>query len=544
MADEAKKGPRATADKRPITLAPTPKVPADDAKPSDRPSDAKQTVDLNPSNPFSPLQPVAPFFPKEMQQARVRDYPTGFNLGFRPRQFELISFTMLETLANSLGVLRAIIETRKDQILRLPWEIRLVDKPEVADPRIDFLKKFFKKPDKQHHWHTWVRMVLEDLFVGDCPALLMRPSQLGVPYAVDVVDGTTITPLIDDFGRRPEPPFVAYQQILKGFPAVDMTSDQLIYAPMHVRPKHRPYGQSPVEQIYLEILQAIRREVYQLDYYNEGTIPDLMVTVPDTWSPAQVAEFQAAFDALMTGNMHLRSKVRFMPGGSKPFELKGAALKTEYDEWLVRIICFAFSIPPSPFIKQLNRATAETAQEVALEEGLLPLQAWFRDDIMNVIIQEHFGWEDIEFAFIAEEELDQLKEAQILKILVEGGMLTPDEARERLGEDAKGADELIIVTAGGVQPLKEGIEAGRALAERTIDPPAAGEPGGPPIPVVAPGKAGGAPPGKAPATPAAPKAAKGLETGDLSKKNSRRGGPIILRKALKQTRLSQHWKGY
>jgi hypothetical protein len=40
------------------------------------------------------------------------------------------------------------------------------------------------------------------------------------------------------------------------------------------------------------------------------------------------------------------------------------------------VICFAFSLPPTAFTKQVNRATAETAQEAALEEGLAPLMFW------------------------------------------------------------------------------------------------------------------------------------------------------------------------
>jgi hypothetical protein len=31
-----------------------------------------------------------------------------------------------------------------------------------------------------------------------------------------------------------------------------------------------------------------------------------------------------------------------------------------YDEWLARVICYAFSVPASAFISQVNRATSET----------------------------------------------------------------------------------------------------------------------------------------------------------------------------------------
>jgi hypothetical protein len=46
--------------------------------------------------------------------------------------------------------------------------------------------------------------------------------------------------------------------------------------------------------------------------------------------------------------------------------------------WLARIVCYAFSLPPTAFTRQVNRATAETSQEAALDEGQAPLQNWVK----------------------------------------------------------------------------------------------------------------------------------------------------------------------
>jgi hypothetical protein len=56
--------------------------------------------------------------------------------------------------------------------------------------------------------------------------------------------------------------------------------------------------------------------------------------------------------------------VKFVPGGiAKTFiPTKEAEQKSAYDEWLARIVCFAFSISPQALIAQVNRATAETAR--------------------------------------------------------------------------------------------------------------------------------------------------------------------------------------
>jgi hypothetical protein len=65
----------------------------------------------------------------------------------------------------------------------------------------------------------------------DAPALCKRRTRGGALYALEPLDGATIKRLIDDWGRTPLPPPPAYQQILKGVPAVDYGADELIYAP-------------------------------------------------------------------------------------------------------------------------------------------------------------------------------------------------------------------------------------------------------------------------------------------------------------------------
>src|SRR4051794_8967038 len=70
--------------------------------------------------PGRPLQPVAP----EQAAGRKFDYPVGFNLNTRPRGQEPIGFADLRALADNCDVLRAVIETRKDQMESLDWVIR------------------------------------------------------------------------------------------------------------------------------------------------------------------------------------------------------------------------------------------------------------------------------------------------------------------------------------------------------------------------------------------------------------------------------------
>jgi len=176
----------------------------------------------------------------------------------------------------------------------------------------------------------------------------------GSLYSLDVIDGSTITPLVGEDGRSPEPPDPAFQQVLHGVPAADFSSDELLYLPRNVR-SHRLYGMSPVEQIALTVNIALRRDAATLDYYRSGSVPDSFATLPKEWTVDQIRQFQDYFDALMSGNLARRRMVKFMPADFKLTETRQPPLKDSYDEWLARVICYALSVPASAFVSQPPR---------------------------------------------------------------------------------------------------------------------------------------------------------------------------------------------
>ena len=206
-------------------------------------------------------------------KGRQWDYPFGVNLSYVPRSDNGISFLELRALADALPLLRAVIETRKDQIAGLNYAVRSRDPAGAPDAaaRIQSTLAFLARPDRRHSFAAWLRMLLEDMLVIDAATIYPRFTRGGSLYSLDVIDGSTITPLIGEDGRSPEPPDPAYQQVLHGVPAADFSSDELLYLPRNVR-SHRLYGMSPVEQIALTINIALRRDTATLDYYRAGSV--------------------------------------------------------------------------------------------------------------------------------------------------------------------------------------------------------------------------------------------------------------------------------
>src|SRR5580658_2762041 len=122
---------------------------------------------------FGPLNPLSPIAPPDVAGRRF-DFPPGYNLVTRPRAYEPIGFAELRGFADAYDLLRLVIETRKDQMERQRWRIRpragKLERggaaPDAgAQARIAAVEAFFHKPDGVTRWKTWLRALLEDMFV-------------------------------------------------------------------------------------------------------------------------------------------------------------------------------------------------------------------------------------------------------------------------------------------------------------------------------------------------------------------------------------------
>lgn len=434
-------------------------------------------VNVNPETFMSPMQPVDPFYqdPRYGARGRTWDYQSGINQLYTPRANSPVSFYDLRALAQNYDLLASVIETRKDQMCALDWKLEYKDQNKERDSAIDNLEALFLCPDKKRPYVTWMRKCLHEVFVTD--ALTIEPVFLGSGefYALKQLDGTLIKPVVDWDGDIPDPigpdgqKQPAYQQILKGLPVADFAADELIYWPRNQRINHL-YGFSPVEQIIVSVNIALRRQVFQLDYYRAGSIPDAMVGVPDTWTAEHILLIQkfwdAQFDDPQGANLAERRKLKFMPGGKVTFA-KDAQLKDEYDEWLARIVCYAFSVEPTPFIKQVNRSTSENQKQQSREEGLMPLKKWWKS-LMDFIIATYLKRPDVVFAWDEDETTDpataaeiELNRAKTEDVRLKNGSTSIDEIREERDlEPLPNGDgkEYLIYTGQGAELIEDVLE--------------------------------------------------------------------------------------
>jgi hypothetical protein len=399
---------------------------------------------VKPDTWMSPLQPLAPFLP--ITTPRQFDYQVGRNIFYQPRGNERYDFDQLRMVARHSELTRLAIETRMDQMAAIKWQIKSRDEDnDNSDPRIKQITEFFASPDKVRDWDQWLRCILEELFVTDAVSIARRYNRGGGLYALEQIDGSTIFPLIDADGRTPAPPDPAYQQILKGVPKADYTTQELIY---YVRKTqiNTPYGWSPVEQIIESAQTDIERIKYTLSYFTEGSVPDSYITAPDGMTPDRVLAYQDMLNSLLAGNRAGRRQMPVLVHGMEIHNLKQAELKNDFDEWLARKICFAFSLPPTAFVKQLNRNTSESAQDAAKEEGLFPVLLYVKR-LVDKVIREDFNAPELEFHWEDDKDIDPKIQAEIDCMFVDKGIKSRNEVRDEYG---------LAPVIGGEEPLVTG----------------------------------------------------------------------------------------
>lgn len=409
---------------------------------------------------FSPQNPP---IPQQQETAGRRfDYLTGYNIATRPRRDSGIDFQTLRNFAKYYDILRLLIEKRKDQIVTFGWSISPTDAAANAAKKDTALadalaqrcaaaQKFLRYPDGRMSWNVWLRSLIEDMLVLD--AIAVWPVYQGPQLLrLERIDPATIKLVIDESGRTPEPPLPAYQQVLHGIPTADFLKDELLYFISNPA-SDRVYGLGKVEQALVTIQIGLRRETSQLQFFTDGNVPAALVGVPETWPAQTIKQFQETFDSILAGDTGARRKIWFVPGEAaknmKEFTSEEALLKTPFDEWIARILCFLFGIAPTPFIAQVNRATAESAEDTARDEGLAPT-LMFMKDIMDFILAQTMKLDGIEFRWDMEEENDPHTQAQIDDLKVAKGIIGIDEIRQRDGLKPLGVAPMIFLASGPV----------------------------------------------------------------------------------------------
>lgn len=392
---------------------------------------------------------------------RAFDFQIGTNNNYSPRsEYGDIKFEDLRNAAKNYDLLKVVIATRLDQLAAQEWSLT---GSKLAVKRV---MEILKKPDKIHDFDTFLRMAAREVLITDALTIVPRFNALGGMVSMDLIDGTTIEPKLGNDGRIDiDDGAIAYQQVLSGIPVCNFSFGELIYRPMNPAVNSK-YGQSPVEQVITMCRTGMARDAEILSRLIDGNTPDRFISAAPETSKQERDLMQGFFDKYFV-NATNKSKAKVVPNGTSIIDMPRGEIKTELDDFIIRQICFAFSISPQQLIQMQNRATAESSSKQAWVEGLIPLMRWI-ERLINEIIHDYMCYPDVYFKWNQIEILSRLELAQANKIEIDSGVLTVDEVRESkglkpLGDAVNNGDIAADIVAKG-RPLGELARAKKVQA--------------------------------------------------------------------------------
>jgi hypothetical protein len=343
-------------------------------------------------------------------------------------------------------------------------------------PEISRMREFWTMPDRINglSFKDWLSMALEEVLVLDALAIYPHPDMKGDLHSFEILDGSTIKPLLDDRGMRPQHPFPAYQQVLYGFPRGEFlassddpaedgnySADELVYA-VRNRRTHTPYGYSPVERalpiadIYLKRQQWLRAE------FTDGVIPDIMFMPDGSFgaTPELIKAYEAILNDDLAGQTEQRKRARILPPGLTPVDNSGHSEKfsAAFDEYLIKGVTGHFGVLPTEIgyadggtLGGAGQQMGEAAASKML--GAAPLNEWVEDLISNISYNFLGCPRELRFSFDVGGTQDTSDDANRRQTELDSGQRTLNEARAEIGLpllDNPEADAPMLRAAGAL----------------------------------------------------------------------------------------------
>lgn len=449
--------------------------------------------------PFGPGMPITPgainpLRPDGRPDPRRYEYQVAQNINIT--ETRLVPFKTLRAAADQIDILRRCIEVLKSKITGLEWDIVLGQdasekiaaesggdhvramakaRQEYTD-EINRMRTFWENPDRANGltFNDWLMIALEEILVIDAWAVWPQRAVSGDLYGLQILDGSTIKPLLDDRGMRPTPPNAAFQQILYGFPRAEFTAndddpkadgeftaDDLAYM-VRNRRTISVYGQSPVERslpladIYLRRQQWLRAE------YTDGVLPELMFETDINFgtNPDLLMAYENIFNDDLAGQTEQRKRARLLPAGMKPVQYDGYGekFKDTLDDYLITSICGHFGVQPAEIgfapKSGLGGAGFEEGRAASAEAvGAQPLVNWISKMLTNISYTYLGMPRELEFRLMTSKRLDNEENARKAQIEVTSAGKTINERRSELGLpllDTPQADMPLLVGGAGI----------------------------------------------------------------------------------------------
>lgn len=448
---------------------------------------------------FGPGMPVlpAPISPRRddgQPYPRRSEYPVSWNLPGAGAPH--VPWQLLRTAAD-VEIFRRCIELRKAELASVDWDIvpredavesaivasgntnrNLIQRELAKDSGEDIarVKEFFRRPDRINDFPfaDWLALALEEHFVTDALSIYPWRMNDGDVHSFVILDSTTIKPLLNTNGNRPQPPSPAYQQFVFGFPRGEFTdmggedgsyaSTDLVYLPK-LRRTQSPYGYSQTEQALVILDLWLKRQEWIRTEYTSGVMPEGWMKTSKEMKPEQIRQYEIVLNELLAGDTEGRKRIRVLPEGFEPHETVQFADKyhATYDEFIIKLACLCYSIQPieigfMPSGGGLGgKGFTDNVETTGARRALRPMFDWMENWLNDLAIRYVRMPDYLTFKFFLEEDEDEKLVAETRGLEQHDGVRTLNERRAEAGLSLFSfpeADEPFIIAGRTVFPIR------------------------------------------------------------------------------------------
>jgi HK97 family phage portal protein len=358
---------------------------------------------------------------------------------------------------------RRAINAIKGPISRLAWEVvpkTGIDENSEIKRQCEIVTRCLLSPNHDDSWRSLAERVIEDILSGAGAIEIQLGGDKDRPLWLYPVDGLSIQLYPGWSGDPSEAKYnqiPGYGQAVGGNYGIDLRADELIYIAPNPSTSH-PFGTGALEVAFTSISRMIGVSEYAANLASNAR-PNILLQV--------VGGDQTKLDALRaywTNEVEGQGKTPLV-GVAKDGEIKAVNLTAEgdkalylaYQEALKTEIAISFDLSPMNLgvERDVNRNTAEVAEDRDWAQAILPHAGMLASHINRDAIEGKLGFSQIEFRFIGLDREDEKATADILTKYYDKNVYTANEIRDKLGDtpaeniwgDKTAADVAIAISA-------------------------------------------------------------------------------------------------
>lgn len=333
---------------------------------------------------------------------------------------------------------RRAINRVKNSVAALKWEVGVkAGVKENAELRrqIEQVTMCLAKPNSDDSFRTLLEQVVEDMLVCGAGCIEQEiGGQALRPLWMWPVDALSIEIYPAWSGGKNEP---RYAQTMGygnagGVHGIPLLNDQLIYIRKDPSTDN-PFGVGCLEVAFASINRLLGTAAFAGNVAGNSQPANLL------WFKGMDSNTLDRFREWWRNEVEGQGITPLIGGDdAKALPLRGTtddALYLKYQEFLIREIATAFEISPGNLGVEadVNRSTAEVAEERDWSGAIAPTATNVAAHINREAIEGRLGYSQIEFRFLGIDREDEELLSKIHETYYGTNVLTPNEIRERMG---------------------------------------------------------------------------------------------------------------